>query len=174
MYIMKKQPKFTISSAIDGFQSCCMSRHAFLSLAASAEVVHVINCFPCCELFRCHSGFHKIHICNQLDIGICEDYKLRVGYCIQSLQQLVGLRECRVLSWKKHTWRFVQYEKVYASDCWIVLKYLYNSEQRSCILTMWSQFQFWFPIEESVWICWVVRRFLENHAINVVGWQFVF
>ena len=58
------------------------------------------------------------------------------------------------------------------SDCWNVLDYLYSSEQSGCILTISSQCRFSVSIGESMWICSLVRRLLENHASCLVRRHF--
>ena len=77
-----------------------VQKHLFFSTAVSVEIVtKMISC----EFFRCHSCFHKIQTCHYLDVASCKYCKIRDGYCLKFLLELVGLTECRNLRWKRHT-----------------------------------------------------------------------
>ena len=65
-YFENKRPRSTLSTSINGSRNSYIGvkKPAFLSAAVFVETLDVTYRFPC-ELFRCHSCFHKIHTCNE-------------------------------------------------------------------------------------------------------------
>ena len=106
----------------------------------------------------------RLHTCLQRSIRSCRAGEFRNGWSRQFLKQYIDCRVVQNFWWKSRKNCCFQIRTINEFVSLDIQGYRYSFEQRSCLLTLYIQVQFWVSLMEFVSTCPLKQNFPGNWA----------